>query len=148
MLYHRSFTIGWMCRSTLGTCERGGFLAFSHNPCKITLRARAPTELSMGWFWTFPIWSHSVTSHAPIFRSLHSFCPWSVLSFCASHRVRCTCAFLYMNFKYIIKASRPVSPLLPSPCGTARKSRVLIELSSSIAYPLPASCPQALGYSF
>lgn len=41
-----------------------------------------------------------------------------------------------------------LSLLLFSPCGAARKPGILIELSRCIASPLPASCPQALEYSF
>lgn len=59
------------------------------------------------------------------------------------------CAFLYTNFKYIIKPSCPVSlPLLSLSCGVVRKPGILIELSPRIASSFPASCPQALEYSF
>lgn len=40
------------------------------------------------------------------------------------------------------------SLLRSSPCGTASNRGVLMELSPSFAYRLPAACPQALGYSF
>lgn len=80
------------------------------------------------------------------------FCPWFTRKLCITPCIsHILCAFLYTNSKYIIKPRCPVSlsPSPPfSPCGAARKPGNLIELSRCIASPLPASCPQALEYSF
>lgn len=83
----------------------------------------------------------------------HSFSvSWSAVKFATVYHIAYLAhyrAFLYTNFEYIIKPSRPVSPpCLSLSCGVARKPGILIELSPRIASSLPASCPQALEYGF
>lgn len=150
---HNFVVISWHLHGVpgLGTCERAAFLAWMaawafpiiHVKTARTRSDRA-VHIGFGPIQCFPR-QGDFYKYDPDF---HFSFVFGAFFSCVSHRLTCTCAFLYMNSRYIIKPGRPVSLLLPSPCGTARKLRVLIELSPSIAYPLPASCPQALEYSF
>lgn len=118
MLYHRSFTIGWMYRSTLDTCERGGFLAgfgFSHNPCKIMLRPRAPTELSMGWFWAFPFGPIHAFRVLPVMHTFSDhFTPFVFGSFCPFAHPTVSIARVHSCTWILSTLLKLVVPFLPS----------------------------------
>lgn len=130
------------------------FLGFSNNPCKMR-RTHAQTEMSVHWFghlFLVPLMAIGVSpvrgtllSMLQIFSSLLSWVHSVVVRPTVSHARVHSCTRISSPWLNLAVLS---SPLLPSPCGTARKHRVLIELSPSIAYPLPASCPQALEDSF
>lgn len=92
-LYHRSFMIGWVYWSTLGTCEPAAFLAWlaalAFPIIHVKRWEHAQTHLSIRWFWSFvfgPIHGlQCFTSQGQIFNydpDLHFFCLRCILYLC------------------------------------------------------------------